>query len=72
MLVAVFSWRVSNSTGVGGGLAAFLTAALSPRVVTPYLYTAATKSQLATVCWKRAWPDAGGSARLTVHAESRP
>ena len=38
---------VVDATGVGGGLAAFLGAALGPRVVTPYLYTAATKSALA-------------------------
>src|SRR5207248_3648807 len=38
-------WRcrrvVVDATGVGGGLAAFLGAALGPRVVTPFLYTAA-------------------------------
>ena len=44
-------WRCSSvvvdATGVGGGLAAFLGAALGHRVVTPYLYTAASKSKLA-------------------------
>jgi hypothetical protein len=44
-------WRcrsvVVDATGVGGGLAAFLSAALGPSVVLPYRYTAASKSQLA-------------------------
>jgi hypothetical protein len=44
-------WRCSSvvidATGVGGGLAAFLAAALGPSVVTPYVYTAASKSKLA-------------------------
>jgi hypothetical protein len=43
-------WRcrrvVVDATGVGGGLAAFLGAALGERVVLPYVYTAATKSTL--------------------------
>jgi hypothetical protein len=37
---------VVDATGVGSGLAAFLGAALGPRVVKPYVYTAATKSKL--------------------------
>lgn len=45
------SWRcrsvVVDATGVGGGLAAFLGAALGPGVVLPFRYTAASKSQLA-------------------------
>jgi hypothetical protein len=44
-------WRcrtvVVDATGVGSGLAAFLGAALGPRVVRPYTYTAASKSKLA-------------------------
>ncbi|MCC6175893.1 MAG: hypothetical protein IT305_11360 [Chloroflexi bacterium] len=44
-------WRcrgvVVDATGVGGGLAAFLGAALGAGVVTPYRYTAASKSALA-------------------------
>lgn len=44
-------WRcrsvVVDATGVGGGLAAFLGAALGPSVVLPFRYTAASKSQLA-------------------------
>jgi hypothetical protein len=44
-------WRcrsvVVDATGVGGGLAAFLGAALGPAVVLPFRYTAASKSQLA-------------------------
>ena len=35
-----------DATGVGGGLAAFLGAALGPRVVLPFVYTAASKSKL--------------------------
>jgi hypothetical protein len=38
---------VVDATGVGGGLAAFLAAALGPRVVMPFVYTAASKSALA-------------------------
>jgi hypothetical protein len=38
---------VVDATGVGGGLAAFLGAALGPSRVRPYHYTAASKSQLA-------------------------
>lgn len=38
---------VVDATGVGSGLAAFLGAALGPRIVSPYVYTAATKSTLA-------------------------
>lgn len=38
---------VVDATGVGGGLSAFLSAALGPRVVLPYLFTAASKSRLA-------------------------
>lgn len=44
-------WRcravVVDATGIGSGLAAFLSAALGPRIVRPYLYTAASKSVLA-------------------------
>ena len=44
-------WRcrsvVVDATGVGGGLAAFLGAALGPSIVMPFRYTAASKSQLA-------------------------
>lgn len=44
-------WRcaavVVDATGVGGGLAAFLGAALGPRVVTSFVYSAASKSKLA-------------------------
>lgn len=62
-------WRcravVVDATGVGGGLAAFLTAALSPRVVTPYLYTAASKSALAYGLL-----EALNTRRLAVYAES--
>ncbi len=39
--------EVVDATGVGGGLAAYLGAALVPSVVTPYVYTAASKSELA-------------------------
>jgi hypothetical protein len=38
---------VVDATGVGGGLASFLGAALGPGLVTPFRYTAASKSQLA-------------------------
>lgn len=38
---------VVDATGIGSGLAAFLGAALGPRVVRPYVYTAASKSKLA-------------------------
>ena len=38
---------VVDATGVGSGLAAFLGAALGRRVVTPFVYTAASKSKLA-------------------------
>jgi hypothetical protein len=38
---------VVDATGVGGGLAAFLSAALGPRTVRSFLYTAASKSKLA-------------------------
>ncbi|MFN8524382.1 MAG: hypothetical protein U0821_14885 [Chloroflexota bacterium] len=45
------TWRcrrtVVDATGVGGGLAAFLGAALPRGSVTPYVYTAASKSKLA-------------------------
>jgi hypothetical protein len=44
------SWQVARTvvdgTGVGGGLAAFLQAALPSGAVVPWLYTAASKSQL--------------------------
>jgi hypothetical protein len=38
--------RVVDATGVGSGLAAYLGAALGARIVTPFVYTAASKSQL--------------------------
>jgi hypothetical protein len=56
---------VVDATGVGGGLAAFLGAALGPGVVTPYRYTAATKSQLAYD-----FLAAVNGGRFKVHAES--
>lgn len=56
---------VVDATGVGGGLAAFLGAALGPGIVTPYRYTAASKSQLAYD-----FLAAVNSGRLKVHAES--
>lgn len=62
-------WRcgavVVDATGVGGGLAAFLGAALGPRVVTPYVYTAASKSKLAYD-----FLAAVNGGRLKLHAES--
>lgn len=62
-------WRcrsvVVDATGVGGGLAAFLGAALGPQVVTPWHYTAATKSRLAYGLL-----EAVNAGRLTVYAES--
>jgi hypothetical protein len=62
-------WRcrsvVVDATGVGGGLAAFLGAALGPRIVTPYVYTAATKSALAYGLL-----EATNAGRLQVYAES--
>jgi hypothetical protein len=62
-------WRcagvVVDATGVGGGLAAFLGAALGPRVVTPYVYTAASKSKLAYD-----FLAAVNGGRLRVYAES--
>jgi hypothetical protein len=46
----IYAWRgarsVVDATGVGGGLAAFLQAALPTGQVVPWLYTAASKSQL--------------------------
>ncbi len=56
---------VVDATGVGGGLAAFLGAALGPRVVTPYVYTAASKSKLAYD-----FLAAVNGGRLKLHAES--
>jgi hypothetical protein len=38
---------IVDATGIGSGLAAFLGAALGPRIVLPYLYTATSKSKLA-------------------------
>lgn len=62
-------WRcrsvVVDATGIGGGLAAFLSAALGPAVVTPYRYTAASKSQLAYD-----FLAAVNGKRFTVYAES--
>lgn len=44
-------WRakkvVIDATGVGAGLASFLTATLGERVVTPFVFSSASKSQLA-------------------------
>lgn len=62
-------WRcrsvVVDATGVGGGLAAFLGAALGPGIVTPFRYTAASKSQLAYD-----FLAAVNGNRFKVHAES--
>ena len=62
-------WRcrsvVVDATGVGGGLAAFLGAALGPSVVVPFRYTAASKSQLAYD-----FLAAVNGERFTLHAES--
>jgi hypothetical protein len=62
-------WRcrqvVVDATGVGGGLASFLGAALGPSVVRPYHYTAASKSQLAYD-----FLAAVNSGRFKLHAES--
>ncbi|MCC6224718.1 MAG: hypothetical protein IT201_14640 [Thermoleophilia bacterium] len=38
---------VVDASGIGSGMAAYLGAALGPQIVTPYVYTAATKSKLA-------------------------
>jgi hypothetical protein len=44
-------WRVRriviDATGVGAGLASFLSATLGERVVTPFVFTSTSKSQLA-------------------------
>ena len=62
-------WRcrsvVVDATGVGGGLAAFLGAALDPSVVLPFRYTAASKSQLAYD-----FLAAVNGKRFTMYAES--
>jgi hypothetical protein len=62
-------WRcrrvVVDATGVGGGLAAFLGAALGPGVVEPFVYTAASKSRLAYDLLA-----AVNGGRLKLHAES--
>jgi hypothetical protein len=62
-------WRcrsvVIDATGVGGGLAAFLGAALGPAVVQPFRYTAASKSQLAYD-----FLAAVNGGRFKLHAES--
>jgi hypothetical protein len=62
-------WRcrsvVVDATGVGGGLAAFLGAALGPSAVLPFRYTAASKSQLAYD-----FLAAVNSGRFTLYAES--
>jgi hypothetical protein len=62
-------WRcravVVDATGVGGGLAAFLGAALGPAAVRPFRYTAASKSQLAYD-----FLAAVNAGRLTLYAES--
>jgi hypothetical protein len=61
-------WRctavVIDATGVGGGLAAFLLAALG-KVARPYHYTARTKSDLAYSLL-----EAVNGGRLKIHAES--
>jgi len=54
-----------DATGVGGGLAAFLGAALDPSVVLPFRYTAASKSQLAYD-----FLAAVNGKRFTMYAES--
>jgi hypothetical protein len=50
VLALLRRWRVTqtvvDATGVGGGLAAFLQAALPLNQIRPWLYTAASKSQL--------------------------
>jgi hypothetical protein len=50
ILALLRSWQVAqtvvDATGVGGGLAAFLQAALPTSAVVPYLYTAVSKSKL--------------------------
>ena len=56
---------VVDATGVGGGLAAFLGAALGPNIVTPFRYTAASKSQLAYD-----FLAAVNAGRFKLHAES--
>jgi hypothetical protein len=56
---------VVDATGVGGGLASFLGAALGPGVVTPFRYTAASKSQLAYD-----FLAAVNGGRLRVYAET--
>lgn len=56
---------VVDATGIGGGLAAFLGAALSPRVVQAFRYTAASKSQLAYD-----FLSAVNAGRFRVYAES--
>jgi hypothetical protein len=56
---------VVDATGVGGGLAAFLGAALGPSVVLPFRYTAASKSQLAYD-----FLAAVNSGRFTLYGES--
>jgi hypothetical protein len=56
---------VVDATGVGGGLAAFLGAALGPGIVLPFRYTAATKSELAC-----AFLVAVNAGRFTIYAES--
>jgi hypothetical protein len=62
-------WRcrsvVVDATGVGGGLAAFLGAALGPSVMLPFRYTAASKSQLAYD-----FLAAVNAGRFKVYAES--
>ena len=56
---------VVDATGVGGGLAAFLGAALGPGIVRPFRYTAASKSQLAYD-----FLAAVNGKRFLLHAES--
>ena len=56
---------VVDATGVGGGLAAFLGAALGPGRVLPFRYTAASKSQLGYD-----FLAAVNGGRFTLYAES--
>jgi hypothetical protein len=58
-----------NAIGVGGRLAACLGAALRPRIVTPFVYTAATSSEQAYDLLG-ALNGALNGGRLSVYAES--
>lgn len=59
------AWAAAGQTPRRGGLAAFLGAALGPRVVAPFVYTAKTKSDLAYGLL-----EALNSRCLAVYAES--